>query len=163
VSIAEKLKGLGWVFLGLLGVAAVFALAGAFIFGAAWVSAKVAPLIVPVFNWTLAICILVLVPACLIPRARGFASVSLLVASFVFGFLLWVWAFIVTLTLWGWFGVIIGLLFAGIGIVPVAFFALLFHADWLGLANLAYMLFALLGARLLAFWIASRVERGEYG
>jgi hypothetical protein len=159
VSIADKLKGLGWVFLGLLSLVVPLALAGVFIFGAAWVSATVAPLMVPIFNLTLVICVLVLVPACLIPKARGFASIGLLVASLVFGFLLWVWAFIVTLEIWGWFGVIIGLLFAGIGIVPVAFFALLFHAQWLGLANLAYMLFALLGARLLAFWIGSRAER----
>jgi hypothetical protein len=61
---------------------------------------------VPVFNWTLLICLLVLLPACLMPSARGFASIGLLLASFIFGFLLWVWAFIVTLQIWGWFGVV---------------------------------------------------------
>jgi hypothetical protein len=159
VSISEKLKGFGMILLGLLGVAVLLALGGVYIFGAAWVSAKVAPLMVPVFNWTLAICVLVLVPACLIPKASGFATVGLLLASAVFGFLLWVWAFIVTLEIWGWFGVVIGLLFAGIGIVPVAFLALLFHAEWHGLGNLIYMLAIMLGARLLAFWTASRAER----
>lgn len=158
MSAAEKLKGFGWVLLGLLFIAVSLALAAVFILGAVWVSSKVAPVIVPIFNWTLVVCILVLLPACLIPRARSFASIGLLLASFVFGFLLWIWAFIVTLVMWGWIGVVIGLLIAGIGIIPVAFFALLFHGEWQGLGNLIYMLFFALGARILSFWIAARAD-----
>lgn len=45
---------------------------------------------------------------------------------------------------------------AGIGIVPVAIVAALFHAQWSVLEGIAILLVATFGIRGLALWIGSR-------
>ena len=115
----EKLKGLGVGLAGLSIFAAVIALAVVFLRGATWLSVTVYPWLMSAFFWTLLACLLVLGPIAPFRRTRGFAADGLMIASYVFGFILWVWSFLLTLKLWGMFAVILGLLFFGVGIVPV--------------------------------------------
>lgn len=65
----------------------------------------------------------------LLSKTRGFSALGLLIASYAFGAILWVWSLLLTLQLWGALAVIIGLLIMGIGIVPVAILAVIFHAE----------------------------------
>ena len=161
---SDKLKALGTVLLGIVGfVAFLIVIPITFFLGAAWVSAKVFPLLIPAVFWTLAASVLACAAGALFRFARGVASIVLLFCSFVFGFVLWVWSFIVTYALWGVFGVVFGLFFAGIGIVPVAFLAILFHAKWSSLWDFLFMIAATLGSRLLAFWFASKAEAESFG
>lgn len=150
------MKALGALLSGLVGLVAVGAIIAAFIFGASWLSVRVYPLLVPASYWALLACVFVLLPGALFRPTRGFAGLGFLIASFVFGAVLWTWSFIVTMVLWGVFGVIIGLLLAGVGIVPVALLAILFHGEWHRLEDLLLLIALTLGARFLAFWIISK-------
>lgn len=102
----------------------------------------------------------VLLPAALIRPLRAFASLGLLVASWVFGFITWIFSFIVTLAIWGVWGVLIGLLFMGVGITPVAFLAMLLHSDWHPrIWDLLFMVILTFGVRALALWIAEKADK----
>lgn len=159
MSVGEKLKGIGAGLAGLGIFAAVIALAVIFLRGATWLSETVYPWLMPAFFWTLISCLFVLGPTALFRGTRGFAVAGLLIASYVFGFILWVWSFLLTLKLWGMFAVIVGLILVGVGIVPVALLAVLFHADWPSLVDMAILIVATFGSRMLALWLAEKVER----
>jgi hypothetical protein len=62
-----------------------------------------------------------------IRRTRAFSAAGLMIASYVFGACLWITSLLLTYELWGTIAVIIGLAVVGIGIVPVALLAALFH------------------------------------
>jgi hypothetical protein len=159
MSVADKLKGIGATLAGVAILAAVIALTVVVLRGVTWVSVTVSPLLMPTFFWTLIACLFVLGPSALFHRTRGFAAVGLMFASYVFGFILWVWSFLLTLKLLGMFAVIVGLIFFGIGIVPVALLAVLFNADWSSLGDMAILLVATFGSRILALWLAAKVDR----
>lgn len=163
MGIGEKIKGFGMGVGGLAVVAVVITIPVVLLLGAAWVSQKISPWLMPVFLWTLAACVFILGPTALLRSTRGFSTIGLMVASYAFGFVLWVWSFLLVLELWGIFAVVIGLLLAGIGIVPVAILAALFHAQWESLGDLAIMIVATFGARILAVWLASKVDREREG
>ena len=158
MTIEEKIKGLGKGVFGVVLVAAFLAIPLAFLLGVNWLSETVYPWLVPLGFWTFAACVVVLAPAALIPATRGFAAVGLLFASYVFGFILWMWSFIVTMILWGWFAVILGLLFFGVGIVPVALLAVIVHAQWHSLLDITLMVVATFGTRILSYWLASTLR-----
>lgn len=159
MGVGEKLKGLRAGFAGLGILAAVIALAVIFLRGATWLSVTVYPWLTPAFFSTLIVCLFVLGPTALFRGTRGFAATGLLIASYVFGFILWVWSFLLTLKLWGMFAVLAGLILVGIGIVPVALLAVLFHADWLSLGDMAILIVATFGSRMLALWLAAKADR----
>lgn len=156
----NTLQSLGFVMLWIVGLAATAFIVLALIYGAEWLSVAVYPLIVPTLFWTLAVCVVVLLPAALIRPLRAFASLGLLVASWVFGFITWIFSFIVTLAIWGVWGVLIGLLFMGVGITPVAFAAMLLHSDWHPrIWDLLLMVVLTFGVRALALWLAEKADK----
>lgn len=154
-----KAKGFGQVAAGLAIGAAVITIPVVLLFGAAWASEKILPWLIPLFSWTLLACVLVLAPTAFFRATRGFSAIGFLCASYAFGFVLWIWSLLLVLDLWGMFAVVVGLLMAGIGIVPVAILAALFHSDWEGLGDLAVMTSATFGIRFLAVWLASKADR----
>jgi hypothetical protein len=66
----------------------------------------------------------------LIRRWRHYCGLALFVASWVIGFDLWLWSFGEVLHLWGAVATAIGVLLAGVGIVPMAIIAAIFHQKW---------------------------------
>ncbi len=163
MGIGEKIRSFGMGIGGLAIVAALITIPVVLLFGAAWVSQKIFPWLMPAFLWTFAVCVFVLGPTPLFRSTRGFSAVSLMLASYAFGFVLWVWSFLLVLDLWGMIAVVIGLLLAGIGIVPVAILAALFHADWASLGDLAIMMVTTFGVRILSAWLASKADRERDG
>lgn len=161
MGITEKIKSVGIGLGGLAFVVAAIAIPVVVLFGMTWVSVKVFPWLMPAFFWTLAVCLFVLGPAALFRRTRGFSVVGLMMASYVFGAVLWISSLLLTLDLWGMFAVVIGLLFFGVGIVPVAILAAIFHAQWSSLGDIAIMLIAMFGVRVLALWLAYKAERDD--
>jgi hypothetical protein len=157
MNLAEGLKSAGYLLIGLAILAASIALGGSALFGATWLSMTVEPWLEPTFMWTLAICVLILLPTALFRATRGFSATSLFVASFIFGFIWWIWCFIVTMALWGVIGVVVGLLLAGIGIAPVAFLALLFHGEWRSMGDFVLMLVVTFGSRGLSAWLLTKI------
>ena len=71
---------------------------------------------------------------------------------------MWCCGLAVTYDQWGTMGVIIGLLFAGVGIVPIAMLAALFHGDWGVLVGFAILIVLTFGLRALALWLAKKVD-----
>ncbi len=92
----EKIKSVGLGIGGMIAVLVMLAVPFMLLFGMAWFSVKISPWLMPVFLWTLAFCLFVLVPMSFVAKTRGFAAIGLLLSSYVFGAVLWVWALLVT-------------------------------------------------------------------
>jgi len=90
---------------------------------------------------------------------RGFAAMGFLISSFVFGVILWILSLLYTLDTWGAVAAIIGIFLMGVGIVPVALLAALFHADWSSIGSLAILIVATFGVRMLSLWLAAKADR----
>src|SRR6516165_1723268 len=123
MRVTEMLKHVGFGLGGLLVIAAIFGLAMIFIVGATAVSFWVKEWIPYVFWINLLVAFFILGPLSLIPPARFIAAIGFVIASFVFGAMMWVCGVGVTYDVWGMGGVTIGLMGAGVGIVPVGMLA----------------------------------------
>lgn len=135
MNVKDTLAGLGgFLIMGAFLVVGL-AIAGVFMLGPAWASTKLLPWF-SVLTWiafALAVFILLLLA---IPRAtRGFSSVALFIASYVFGATLWMEGLLLTLGLWGLGAVFIGLFLAGVGVVPIAMLATLLKGMWAPWSN----------------------------
>ena len=136
------------------------AMAGVFIFGAAWASTRLLPLFGVLTLVGLALVVFVFLPLA-IPRAtRGFSSIALVIASYVFGAALWMGGFLLTLSIWGVVGVIVGLFIAGIGVVPIAMVATLVKGMWGSLFELVLLLIMTFGCRAGGLSLAGSLESG---
>jgi hypothetical protein len=159
MSIAARVKQSGSVILSLAGLVAVVAVGAGLLVGAATFSVWVLEWTIPAFGLTLLLSILLLAPLALVPPARGLSAVGFLIASFAFGAILWIWSMAYTYFVWGFFGVAAGLLLMGVGVVPVAMFAALVHADWGNLGMFALTAVLTIGCRGLANWLAERTDQ----
>src|SRR5215831_11260973 len=127
MNCGETLKNVGIALGGLLVMVALFCLAMIFIVGATVVSAWVMDWVPVVFWSSLLIAFFIFGPLSLIPPTRFIAAIGFVIASYVFGALVWCCGLGVTYEAWGMGGVIIGLMIAGIGIVPVGMLVVLLH------------------------------------
>src|SRR5437879_1918475 len=82
--------------------------------------------LLPVYGAAFVALILVLLPMAAFRRTRGYAAIGMLVVSYLFGAVAWLYSAGVTFALFSWVGLIVGLLVAGVGVVPMAFFGALF-------------------------------------
>jgi hypothetical protein len=159
-NITEKLKnvglGVGGLVISLVFLALLLAISVTFLFGLTWVSVKVLPWLKPAFLLALAASIFLCGPLALFRRTRGTAAAGLMIASYVFGAILWITALLLTYQLWGTIAVVIGLLIVGVGIVPIALLATIFSAEWWHLADLVVLLLLTFGIRFLALWLADK-------
>lgn len=158
MNIAEGLKNAGMVFGGLVVLGLLLGLSALLIGGATAVSLWLLQWTQPVFWLAVAISLFILAPLALIPPARAAAAIGFVVASYVFGAIMWVWGITYTYVVWGFFGVIIGLVIMGVGVVPIAMLASLLHADWTTLVGLVISAVLTFGLRALALWLAKKVD-----
>ncbi len=114
--------------------------------------------LLPISVWTFIVCVLILVPLALFKRTREWAGLGFYIGSFVFGISMWVWCSIITLVLAGIGYLVAGILFAGIGVVPIAFFALLFNGEWSVLLQLIVLVVIVFGFRMLGVYLGSKAE-----
>lgn len=155
----ESLGAIGGLAL-MLAIAAVgIAIVTGFILGGVWVSKHLLPWLTVISFVVFAIVIFVLLPLA-IPRAtRGFSSISMLIASYVFGATLWMFGLLLTYFTWGVVAVIIGLVFFGVGVVPVALLATLFKGMWGPFFTLILLAIATYGCRIGAMSLAESLDR----
>ncbi|MGO9311548.1 MAG: hypothetical protein ACLQDI_02310 [Syntrophobacteraceae bacterium] len=145
----------------LIGIAVIFLLPAIFFYGAAKFSSVALPWL-HVASWALFVfSLLVLVPCSLFRRTRVFAAKGFFNISYLFGLTLWCMSLMVVLAIWGWIGVIIGICMAGIGIVPLAFLALILNAGWGVLAYQACLIVAVFGWRLIAVFLAEKIDESN--
>jgi len=159
MNFGETLKNVGIALGGLLVMAALFCLGMIFIVGATAVSEWVAPWFPVVFWTSLLVAFFILGPLSLIPPTRFIAAIGFVIASFVFGAMMWCCGLGVTYEAWGMGGVIIGLVIAGVGIVPVGMLAVLLHGEWQALIVFVILIVLTFGLRGLGFWLAKKVDQ----
>ena len=159
MNVKETFGAIGGLAL-MLAIAAVgIAIVTAFILGGVWVSKHLLPWLTVISFIVFAIVIFVLLPLA-IPRAtRGFSSVSILIASYVFGATLWMFGLLLTYFTWGVVAVIIGLVFFGVGVVPIALLATLLKGMWGPFFTLVLLAIATYGCRIGALSLAESVDR----
>ena len=134
------------------------AIAGIFIYGAALASTKLLPWFF-VLTWVaFAIVVFVLLPLAIPKATRGFSSVALFVAPYVFGATLWMDGLLLTLAIWGVCAVFIGSFLAGIGVVPIAMLATLLKGMWGPVIELILLTIMTFGCRIGAMPLAEILE-----
>lgn len=159
MNVKETFGAIGGFAIMLAIAAAGIAIATAFILGGVWVSKHLLPWLTVISLIVFAIVIFVLLPLA-IPRAtRGFSSVAILIASYIFGATLWMFGLLLTYFTWGIVAVIIGLVFLGVGVVPIALLATLFKGMWGPFFTLVLLAIATYGCRVGALSLAESVDR----
>lgn len=156
MNIAGGAKNFAGMALGLMFFIGMIALGVAFLIGAAAFSVWVLKWTFPAFMIVAGVSALLLLPLALIPPTRMLSAIGFLFASFVFGAILWLWAMAYTYSAWGLLGLIIGLFLGGIGVVPIALVASLFHGDWGNLGLFLVTIVLTVGSRALAHWLEER-------
>ena len=158
MSIAARVKDAGSVVLGVAVIVGVLAIGIGLLTGAAAFSVWIFKWTLPAFGITLLVSFVLLAPLSLIPPTRAFSAVGFMIASFVFGAILWVWGMVYTYSVWGLFAVIVGLVFLGVGVVPIAMFAALVRGDWGNLGIFVVTAVVAIGFRVLAHWLARKAD-----
>lgn len=158
----NSLKSLGGFALAVACLVAMLTLVGLFLFGAAWVSEKVLPVLNVILATTFLGLLLIVLPLSLFRRCRGWCGVVFIYWSYLCGLILWMFSLLVTLNLWGIVAAIIGLILAGVGILPVAMLASLFKGEWSLLLQLILQFALLIGCRAFGLYLADKAEHEDY-
>lgn len=158
MNVKDTLAGLGGLLIGGAFLVVAAAIAGVFIFGAAWASTKLLPWF-SVLTWVaFGLVVFILLPLAIPKATRGFSSVALFVASYVFGATLWMEGLLFTLAIWGVGAVFIGLFLVGVGVVPIAMLATLLKGMWGPLVELVLLTIMTFGCRIGAVVLAESVD-----
>lgn len=145
----STLKKVGGFAFGAVVLLGIVVLIGFLLGGMAWVSEKVLPWLIVSGNIAFVLCVLVFLPLAIFTRSRPWAGLGLYASSFVFGIGLFAYSCIYTVQLWGYGALFIGLFLAGVGVVPVAFLATLFHKAWPLFWDVVYGVVMTYGTRYL--------------
>ena len=154
----EKLKSIGSGAIGLLIMMALVFVALSILKGTAAVGAWASPFLGYLVGLTTVVALPILILLAFIPSARALSASGLLIASFIYGLALWVWAFLYTLSTWGWFAVIIGFVLGGVGVVPIAMLSALFHSDWRVFGQILLGLVLTFGCRGISAVLAAKAD-----
>jgi hypothetical protein len=157
-TMKDTLKSIGSFILGICILVGVGFLAVMFLTGGVWLGERVYPWLIVITAIALFVTILVLLPLSIFRHTRAFAGGGIYIASFVFGLTLWVWSLLTSYTLWGIGGVVVGLLFAGVGIVPIAILANLFHGLWSMVGELLLVTAITFGTRFFGIYLMTKAE-----
>jgi len=115
--------------------------------------------IYPVFGLSFLAIFFVIIPLGLFDKTRGFSALALFIASYIFGFGIWIYSVGLAFALWGWFWLIVGLLFFGVGVVFIAIIATLTS----GFYDISLVIFITVvfvyGLRFLAQYLAEKDDQ----
>jgi hypothetical protein len=152
----DLLKSVGAIALGIVIFVAIAFIIGLMIEGASWASERLLPWFSMASVIGTIVLFLILLPLSLLKKTRGFGLASIMFLSYVFGLTLWMEGLLLTLAIWGVTAVIIGLFLGGIGVVPIAMVACLFHGRWMQLIELVILAVLTFGSRAYALWMEQR-------
>lgn len=158
----QKLKDFSW---GILGI--IIAISGVVLFAfilrfGIGVIEKIIPVIQLLYNITLWINILILLPLSFIKKTRMFSLFAFYVSSYIFGIELWMLSLLITYFNWGWIWVFVGIFLFGVGVVPIAVLGSLFIGDLGTLFGLLFMVALTYGARAYALYIANKIDKEHF-
>lgn len=155
---ADKLKALGGLLLGLAVLVGITLIVAGFLRGALWASEYLLPLLAKIGWLVLAFNVVVMLPMSAIRKARSITGLVIFLSANLFGLVAWLVGFVLTYFLWGAGGVVFGLFLAGIGVIPLGLLASAFHGVWSGFLVLLVMSAAAIGSGIAG---AAIVESGE--
>jgi len=155
----NSLKSIGIFLAGIFVLAASVILGLLFILGAAWLTAKLYPVLLVLATLTTEVCILILLPLSLFRKTRSFSGLGFFLCSYFLGLTLWAWGLLITYNTWGILAVFLGLCFLGVGVVPLAILATLFHGMWSTSGNLILLLIVTVGIRSLGLFLINREQK----
>ena len=162
MNVKETLSSLGCLLIPGALILVVVTIGVAFIYGAAWASETLLPLFSVLALVAFGVVVFVLLPLAIPRPTRGFSSVGLLIASYVFGATLWMEGLLLTLSIWGLGAVFIGFLMVGIGVVPLAMLATLLNGLWVPLIQLVLLMIMTFASRAGAKSLAKTLVREVY-
>ncbi|MEJ2061521.1 MAG: hypothetical protein P8Y64_13730 [Gammaproteobacteria bacterium] len=152
------LAGLGGILIVIAFISIFSIIAFLIIEGTAWASTKLLPWF-SILTWiALFIVLFIILPLAIPKPTRGFAAVSLFIASYIFGVTLWMEGFLFTLVIWGMGAVFIGLFLGIVGVVPIAMLATLIKGMWMPLIEMVVLLIMTFGSRIGAVALAESLE-----
>ena len=154
----DWLKSIGSLVLGLCIIVGVMCILMMFVKGGVWLSERIYPWLVMLTAIALFVVILVLLPLAFFRRTRAVAGIGIYIASFVVGLSLWVWSLLISYQIWGVAGIVVGLLLGGVGVVPIAVLATLFHGMWSMVSELLLVTAVTFGLRFLGIWLIAKAE-----
>jgi hypothetical protein len=154
----ERIKSIGESILGFAILIGIFILIAFLLNGVVTISEKILPFLMNLTGILTAILIIVLTPLAFFKRTREWSATGIYFFSYVFGLTLWFYSALISYVLWGFLALIIGLVILGIGVLPVASLASIFNGEWSILGNIVYLAVLTYGCRVLAIFIASKIE-----
>ena len=101
-----------------------------FLAGAKWAMPHLIPTITLIGWLLLAIDIVIFLPLSIFKKLRFFTGISILLSSYIFGLIEWLYSFIFVYYFWGMWAVILGLCFIGIGCLPMALLITALNGNW---------------------------------
>ena len=119
---------------------------------------KVYPLISDLAFLAFVCDLVIMLPLYLFRKTKIFSASTIYYSSYLFGLQLWLSGLMLTLQIWGIWAVIIGLLLLGIGVIPIAIIATLFHGLWQELGELLLSLVLVFGSRMLGLYMIGKAE-----
>lgn len=158
----EKSKNF-WI--GLIGISTIIVfwlITSLLLKGGAWLGEVIYPWLSLIFGIAFWVSMLILLPLAFFRKTRLFSGTSLYVISFIFGAHLWITSFLITYNTWGIIAVIIGILIMGIGVVPIAMLATLFHGEWSTLGQLVLVLILTMSSRIVGNRLAEKATQQHY-
>jgi hypothetical protein len=126
--------------------------------GASWTAENVLPWLVICSEWIVVLCLFILAPLCVFRRTRPWAGLGFFLASYLFGSALLAYGCAYDVYTWGYWSLLAGLLLFGLGVLPVAFVAALFHGEWFVVLDLAIGVLFTFGARGLGILLIQQAE-----
>jgi hypothetical protein len=154
----DKMKTIGGTAIGVAVMVGMLFLGIAMLKGTASVGAWALPFLSTAVGYAAVYGLPLLILLALTRATRPAASFGFVIASYLFGITLWIWALLFVLYTWGWFAVIVGLGMAGVGVVPIALLAAVLRAEWSILGQLALGLVLTFGCRAFGFYLAAKID-----
>ncbi len=158
----EKIKNLSTTFIGIAIFIGVILLIFILIYGGLWLSKTLYPWLVLISEITFIVGLLILLPLGIFKKTKDLSATGLLISSYIIGATTWVWSFLIAYILWGFVGLLTGLFIGGIGVIPIAVIASIFHGEWSVVGKLILLLIVTFGFRSLSFYIATKSENKEF-
>jgi hypothetical protein len=107
-------------------------------------------LIPTIFEWMVAIALLIFAPLAIFRRSRHIAAVGFMIETPIFSLLLWGSSAVTVYAYWGLAPVILSTLGFGVGTVITAAILILISGTWTGLIGLTIMILATVGSAISA-------------
>lgn len=144
----SKLKEVGNVALGITVFLAILSIPILVIGGSKWAADNLLQPLTTIGGIALVVDILILLPLSIFSRLRSFTGNAIVISSYLFGLITWLFGFILTWQLWGGWAVALGVIMFGGAVVPFALLAVLFKGMWGLLITLLVMVTITLVSRI---------------